>query len=243
MERLKAATARAKQGMVDTDITLPRPTDEQRRRAFDGLAGHIRSPEMETQAKDALTRSAEAVGAEREAMARRIGQALGLEAPDVHALAGAVTPTTSRGWVPVLFASAAMPVSTLRAYAGQLERAGGVIALRGMVGGMTKVGPTAKLSAEILRIDPGCDGPACAMRNVQLIIDPLLFRQHHVAQVPALAMVPGDPTLPYCERDDASPVASHIIYGDAALSGLLAEYARLGGKQEVADAQARLDRR
>lgn len=243
MERLKAATARAKQGTVGADITLPRSTDEQRRRAFEGLAGRIRSPEMETQVKDALARATDAAGVEREAMARRIGQALGLEAPDVQALAGAVKPTTSRGWVPVLFASASMPVATLRTYAGQLERVGGVIALRGMVGGMTKVRPTAKLSAEILRIDPGCDGPACAMRDVQLIIDPLLFRQHHVTQVPALAMVPGDPTLPYCERDDASPVAAHIIYGDAALSGLLTEYARLGGKEEVADAQARLDRR
>jgi len=101
----------------------------------------------------------------------------------------------------------------------------------------------AKLSAEILRIDPGCTGPACAMRDVQLIVDPLVFRQHGVGRVPALAMMPGDPTQPYCERDDDSPRAAHLIYGDAALSGLLEEYARLGGKEEVRDAQARLERR
>ena len=98
----------------------------------------------------------------------------------------------------------------------------------------------AKLSAEILRHDPGCEGPACAMRDVQLIVDPLIFRQHGVSQVPALAMVPGDPALPYCEREDESPRAAHVVYGDAALSGLLEEYARLGGKQEVRDAEARL---
>ena len=117
------------------------------------------------------------------------------------------------------------------------------MAFRGMPGGLARVGPMAKLSAEVLRLDPGCEGPACAMRNVQLIVDPLLFRQHGVGAVPALAMVPGDPTQPYCERDDASLVGTHIVYGDAALSGLLEEYARLGGKQEVEGVQARLQGR
>jgi hypothetical protein len=112
-----------------------------------------------------------------------------------------------------------------------------------MLGGLTKVAPMAKLTAEILRIDPGCDGPACAMRDVQLIVDPLLFRQHAVTRVPALTMVPGDPTLPYCEREETSPRGSHLVLGDAALSGLLEEYARLGGKEEVRDAAARMESR
>ena len=126
----------------------------------------------------------------------------------------------------------------------QLERVGGVIAFRGMPGGMAKVGPMAELTAKMLRIDPGCEGPACAMRNVQIVVDPILFRQHGIAQVPAFAMVPGDPTEPYCEREDeAGPRASHLVYGDAALLGLIEEYARLGGKEEVSDATARLSRR
>jgi hypothetical protein len=53
----------------------------------------------------------------------------------------------------------------------------------------------------------------------------------------------ASPALPYCEREDDSPRAAHVIYGDAALSGLLEEYARLGGKQEVRDAQTRLQSR
>ena len=108
----------------------------------------------------------------------------------------------------------------------------------------------AKLSAEILRLDPGCDGPACAMRGVQLIVDPIVFRAAGVARVPALVMIPGDPTQPYCERDaDLSATralpksASPIVYGDAALSGLFDEYARLGGKKEVQGAQSRLESR
>jgi hypothetical protein len=81
------------------------------------------------------------------------------------------------------------------------------------------------------------------MRRVQVIVDPLVFRQHSVTRVPALTMIPGDPTQPYCEREDDSPHGSQLVYGDAALSGLLEEYARLGGKKEVADVQARMARR
>jgi hypothetical protein len=78
------------------------------------------------------------------------------------------------------------------------------------------------------------------MRDVQIIVDPIVFRQHGVTRVPALAMIPGDPTQAYCEREDESPRAAYLVFGDSALAGLLAEYARLGGSKEVQDAQARL---
>jgi type-F conjugative transfer system pilin assembly protein TrbC len=214
-----------------------------RRRAFDGLRQHATLPAMDDRARKAVDRGKEAVAAEREAMALRLGQALGLDAPDIKAVAGIAAPPSSGGWVPVLFVSSSIPLATLRTYAAQLEGAQGVLAFRGVPGGLTRIAPMAKLSAEVLRLDPGCEGPACAMRNVQLIVDPLIFRQHGVNRVPALAMVPGDPTKPYCERDDESPRATHIVYGDAALSGLLEEYARLGGDKEVRDAQDRLQRR
>lgn len=176
-------------------------------------------------------------------MARRIGEALGLEQPDVEAIAGVAKRPHDKVWVPVLFASSSMPTATLRTYAEQLERVRGVIAFRGMPGGLTRVAPMAKLTAEILRLDPGCEGPACAMRDVQVIVDPLLYRQHGVTRVPALTMMPGDPTRPYCERDDDSPRGNHLVLGDAALSGLFEEYARLGGKAEVSDAAARIESR
>ena len=244
MDRLERATAARKaEAEMRGPTALPTPSDETRRRAFEGLRNRAPSPAMDARARTALDKGKDAMAAERDAMAKRLGQALGLDAPDMQAVAGITTPPETKGWVPVLFVSSSMPVTTLRIYAGQLERVGGVLAFRGMPGGLTKVAPMAKLSAEILRHDPGCEGPACAMRDVQLIVDPLIFRQHGVTRVPALAMVPGDPALPYCEREDDAPRAAHVIYGDAALSGLLEEYARLGGKQEVRDAQTRLQGR
>lgn len=243
MDRLQEAVSRQKADIISGPTALPDLPDEQRRRAFDGLRARTPAPELEARARRGLEAAREGVATEREAMARRMAQALGLDAPDAVAVADAVQSPAAKGWVPVLFASSSMPVAVLRTYAGQLEKAGGVMAFRGMPGGLTHVAPMAKLSAEILRLDPGCEGPACAMRGVQIIVDPLVFRQHGVTRVPALAMIPGDPAQPYCERDDNAPVSPHLVYGDAALSGLLGEYARLGGKQEVRDAESRLENR
>jgi len=242
MKRLRAATARRK-AQTGSTPTLPRvPDAASQRRAAEAMRRRPESPPMEERARSALTKGREGLAAQRDAMAKRLGQALGLDAPDMAAVAGAVVPGAT-GWVPVLFVSSSMPVATLRTYAGQLERVGGVLAFRGMPGGMTRVAPMAKLSAEILRRDPGCSGPTCAMRSVQVIVDPLVFRQHGIARVPALAMIPGDPTRAYCEREEGSPRSPHVVYGDAALSGLLEEYARLGGSKEVRDARRRLESR
>lgn len=245
MDRLKAAVAGQKTSTQRGPAALPQPSRDLEKRAFQGLRDRRPAPEAEARARRAALAGKAALASEREQMEARLYQALGLEAPDGHGLTKAKSPPEGvKSWVPVLFASASMPLSTLRTYALQLERVGGVIAFRGVPGGLTRIGPMAKLTAQILRNDPGCEGPDCAMRNVQMVVDPLLFRQHGVARVPALAMVPGDPTQPYCDReDDAAPRASHLVYGDAALTGLLDEYARLGGREEVRDAQARFSRR
>nr|WP_183628146.1 type-F conjugative transfer system pilin assembly protein TrbC [Novosphingobium sediminicola] len=246
MERLKTAiAARQKHEPAGgaTQPVLPAIQDNKARRAFEGLRKHAPSPAMEARAHAALDAGRAGLAASREAMAKRVAQALGLEAPDRAALEGAIAPTGPRAYVPVLFASSSMPLSQLRAYAVQLEPVGGVIAFRGMVGGMGRVGPMAKLIAQALRLDPGCEGPACAMRKVQVIVDPLIFRQHDVRQVPALTLIPGDPTRPYCEREEDSERGAHLVYGDASLSALLDEYARLGGKEGVRDVTTRLQRR
>lgn len=245
LERLERAIANTRDGAVDQrHPVLSKGNDpDAERRAFDGLHRRPVPKDLETRAHAAYAQGAAGLAAERERQARALRVALGLEPSEERALALAdpAQPVgNNRQWVPVVFVSSSMPLATLRSYAEQLERARGVMALRGVPGGLRKMGPMAKLSAEILRFDPGCEGPACLMRNVQLVVDPIVFRQHGVAGVPALAMIPGDPTQTYCERDDDSQRASHIVYGDAALSGLLEEYARLGGKEEVRHAQALL---
>ncbi|WOF45044.1 conjugal transfer protein TrbC [Sphingopyxis indica] len=245
MNRLESVVSRGKADAAQRpDPQLPRtdnPAD--RRRAFDGLHKRLPAPDMEARARAAQARGEASLAAERERQAKALRQALGLEPAEEKALAKASPASAAKGWVPVLFVSSSMPISTLRNYAIQLEKVRGVMAFRGAPGGLRKMGPMAKLTAQILRLDPGCEGPNCAMRDVQLIIDPIVFRQHGISQVPALAMIPGDPTQAYCERDDESPRAAHVVFGDSALSGMFEEYARLGGKEEVSHAQALLGAR
>ncbi|MCC4233654.1 MULTISPECIES: type-F conjugative transfer system pilin assembly protein TrbC [Sphingobium] len=224
---------------------IPEPSQPMRRRAFEAMRQKGRFSQIEARAREDRENARLRMAAEHDAMQARLYEALGLAAPiDTKKSKDGHAAPSAKNWVPMLFASSSMPLQTLRNYAAQLETVGGVIAFRGVPGGLTKIGPMAKLTAQILRVDPGCEGPACTMRNVQIVVDPILFRQHGVAQVPAFAMVPGDPTLPYCERDEeVAPRASHLVFGDAALSGLMDEYARLGGKEEVRDAASRLSRR
>jgi len=244
IDRLQHAVSGSRGSADQTTVpALPTPGDQRTREITEALHSQAADQAMERRSKSAFDAAREAMEREREVMAARLGQALGLTPPDTAALAKGVIPAAAKGRVVVLFVSSSMPVSTLRAYAAQLEKVGGVLAFRGMPGGLSKVAPMARLSAQVLRIDPGCEGPACAMRDVQVIVDPIAFRAHGVTRVPALAMIPGDPARAYCEREDDSPTSAHLISGDASLSGLLEEYARLGGQEEVRDAQARLDRR
>ena len=131
----------------------------------------------------------------------------------------------------VLFVSASMPIATLRNYARDLDQVDGVMVLRGLIGGMRKIGPTAEFVAAVLKVDPGCVGAHCVMRRTPLLIDPLLFRANGITQVPALAFQPDMELQTYCNRAAGAevPTSKAIIYGDAALSGLVAEYARLTG--------------
>ncbi|WP_454884370.1 type-F conjugative transfer system pilin assembly protein TrbC [Sphingomonas oryzagri] len=221
----------------------PRTDAGTQRRAWSAMHAQALNPDMSRRADVAIARGKAGLAAQREAMSARVGQALGLSQPDIVNLARVAAPDAHVHWVPLLFVSSSMPIDELRTYAMALEKTGGALAFRGMPGGLHRVGPMAKLSAEILRLDPGCDGPACAMRATPIVIDPIAFRQHGIARVPAMAMVAGDPTRAYCERGDTPAPPTPIIYGDAALSGLLEEAGRLGAKEEVRDAEARLGAR
>ena len=221
----------------------PKADASTQRRAWETMRARKGDPVMKARADKALSTGKAGLAAQQETMARRVGQALGLAQPDIVRLANVAAPDAHLRWLPLLFVSSSMPIDELRTYAAQLAKTGGALAFRGMPGGMRKVAPMAKLSAEILRLDPGCEGPACTMRAVSIVVDPIAFREHGITRVPALAMVAGDPTQAYCERGDTPAPSGPVVYGDAALSGLLEEIAGLGGQEEVADAQARLAHR
>lgn len=128
----------------------------------------------------------------------------------------------------VVFASASIPLDTLRAYVTQLEGRPGALVFRGAPGGLKKIEPFARLARSILAVDPKCEELDCEMRSVPILIDPILFEANGVTKVPAVGLVRKDVFAQHCEDPEGIRATSaHITYGDAALSGHLEEHARL----------------
>ena len=116
-----------------------------------------------------------------------------------------------------IFASSSIPLGTLRNYAADVERLGDpsvVLVLRGFVEGAGRIGPTAKLAAEVLKTDPACEAMNgdCSLRDIPFIVDPMLFRKFGINQVPAIVYAP----------DEGEPLTA---LGDASLGHILRRFA------------------
>jgi hypothetical protein len=77
--------------------------------------------------------------------------------------------------VPIIFASSSMPMAELRAYAAQLEPVGGVIAFRGMPGGLRKVGRWPSSRRRCCASIPAAKARPASCARVQVIVDPWCF--------------------------------------------------------------------
>ena len=96
-----------------------------------------------------------------------------------------------------VFISESMPMHVLRQYAADMARLDDpqiMMVMRGFVGGVTNIGPTAGLLAKITVKDTTCDlagGADCPMMVSNVIIDPLLFRRFNVTNVPTFVYASG----------------------------------------------------
>lgn len=121
----------------------------------------------------------------------------------------------------VLFVSSSMPIVTLRRYARDLARVGGVMVMRGAIGGATNIGPTMRFSAAVLTVKEGCQGEKCRVWSTEILFDPILFRLYDIQKVPALIYQPDMNIESYCHGLEKATKASAVVYGDASLKGLV----------------------
>ena len=133
-----------------------------------------------------------------------------------------------------IFVSSSMPLNTLRNYATDMERLGDqavAMVLRGFVGGAGRIGPTARLAGEVLKTRPACDLASgdCSLRNLPFLVDPMLFRQFGITQVPAVVFAPA-----------ANGAETMTAYGDASLGYILELFAREGAGKGLAGAADKL---
>ncbi len=155
-------------------------------------------------------------------MNSRVRSSLGVD-EDETVSDGSVT-SVELDFKAILFVSSSIPIPTLRRYAQQLEKVGGVMVFRGAPGGLARLKPMVKLTTDIIKVDKHCNEDSCPVRNIGVIIDPMIFRNNNVERVPALTIVRSDPFKAYCERPDElthASIGSGVSYGDAHLTGHL----------------------
>ncbi len=122
-----------------------------------------------------------------------------------------LTVNASGGETIYLFISSSIPKSTLRNYFADISstRSPGVHAvMRGLIGGMKKIGPTLEFISGVSVKEVGCDiaEGECEMNRVNVQINPQLFKQYNVTSAPAVvyALSGGEDFL--------------AVYGDVPLS-------------------------
>ncbi len=118
---------------------------------------------------------------------------------------------------PILFISSSIPQHVLRTYAKDLEKQNGVMILRGIIGGIKYFKPTAEFIADFLKKSPHCkDSPSkmCERYKVNVIIDPILFREYNIDKVPAFTIHGKENFTAYCQKDTPLNKASFVSYGD-----------------------------
>jgi hypothetical protein len=98
-----------------------------------------------------------------------------------------------------------------------------VVVLRGFVGGGHTVAPTGKWLEEARRATPGC--VRCEHYNVQTLVDPLIYRDLKIEQVPAMAWAPGVTDISHCDGKTLKNV--RVLYGatsvEASVKALVAD--------------------
>jgi type-F conjugative transfer system pilin assembly protein TrbC len=111
----------------------------------------------------------------------------------------------------VVALSSSMPRQMLRDYLEQLDNIPeAVVVLRGAVGGVQEIKPTMLWAADVRKTDPNCVRK-CKHHNVQMIVDPLLYRALKIDKVPAVAYLHGVQDIQHCEQETYE--AATVVYG------------------------------
>ncbi len=134
-----------------------------------------------------------------------------------------------------IFISTSVPVATIRQYVKDAVALGSMniaFILRGGVGGMTALAPTAKFISQCTLKDEDCDLRCgkCKAYNVAFEIDPLLYRKYAVDTVPAIVFVPSitvvDSNASEGREGNVTSGEVYMVYGDASLAFALEQIAK-----------------
>ena len=120
-----------------------------------------------------------------------------------------------------IFISSSIPEVTLRNYikdASQLDK-NVYFVMRGAIGGISKLMPTATWVNNIIKKNPFCE-EVCEVYGVKVLIDPFLFRKYKISKVPAVVFALGvENPEGLSEGLETVKVADYwVSYGDVSLN-------------------------
>ncbi len=127
----------------------------------------------------------------------------------------------------VVALSSSVPEAMWRDYLAQLDgHPEAVVVLRGFVGGARTIRPTGQL-VERLRRNVAND-PQQGHRNVEVLVDPLLYTALGIDRVPAVAWLPGVQDIRHCDQETYA--AATVVYGAVAVEAALKTIHQRGGR-------------
>lgn len=196
----------AKEGMARRDSTAVKPFE---RPTYDEARVKALAEQAQARSRVELQALIERNGGESESPADEDSQ----DAPKV---AGRL----------VVALSSSMPEQMMRDYFEQLSgHPEAVVVLRGFVGGAEKVAPTGKLMERLMR---KTSDRAAGHHAVEVLVDPLLYRQLGVDRVPAVAWLDGVEDISHCDQEDYD--AAVVVYGATTVSAAMKEASKLGAR-------------
>lgn len=126
----------------------------------------------------------------------------------------------------VLALSSSVPDQVWKEYMAQLDgKREAIVVLRGFVGGAKQVTPTGSLIERVRRLASG--DPKAGHRRVDVVVDPILFRELKIDKVPAITWLPGITDLSHCDGQTFQSAVT--VFGNVSVSFALREINKNGG--------------
>ena len=127
----------------------------------------------------------------------------------------------------VIALSSSVPETVWRELIAQVDgKREAIIVLRGFVDGAHAVAPTGFLIERVRRKDP--NDKRGGYRMVDVVVDPLLYRNLGIEQVPAFAWLPDVTDISHCNGDTFDKAVT--VVGNVSVGYALSEINRNGGK-------------
>lgn len=132
-----------------------------------------------------------------------------------------------------IFISSSMPEQTIRNYIKDASEIGDnvYLILRGAIGGIKQLTPTAIWANNLLKKNPLCEID-CEMYRTKILIDPFLYRKYNITKVPAVVYVKGLQNIEgLSEGLDSVKIENFwVSYGDVSFSHHLSLIEEKAGK-------------